>query len=53
MIYYAYCEYTNINDGTIELRYVKSADMIADMLTKPTYANQFCDLRDVLLNWKN
>ena len=40
-----------INNGEIEIVYVPTEDMTADILTKPLQGEQFLHLRQLLLNW--
>jgi hypothetical protein len=40
-----------INEGAIEVKWIQSEDMIADILTKPLQGKLFEKLRAKLLNW--
>jgi hypothetical protein len=40
-----------IDNGEIEVKYMPTNDMIADILTKPLQRKKFIELRDKLLNW--
>jgi hypothetical protein len=41
-----------MESGEIELEYMPTEDMVADILTKPLQGAQFEKLRDALLNWR-
>ena len=41
-----------INNGDIKIKYKKTEDMVADILTKPLQGEKFRFFRDKLLNWK-
>jgi hypothetical protein len=38
--------------GEVTLEYLATADMVADLLTKPLQGEDFRRLRQVLLNWR-
>jgi hypothetical protein len=40
-----------VNSGEIDIQYLQTGDMIADILTKPLQGKLFERLRDKLLNW--
>jgi hypothetical protein len=40
-----------MDNGEIEVKYMPTNDMIADILTKPLQGKKFIELRDKLLNW--
>ena len=40
-----------IDTGELELKYLATKDMIADILTKPLQGELFRKLRALLLNW--
>ena len=40
-----------IEDGQLEVRYIGTNDMIADVLSKPLIGGQFMRLRDILLGY--
>ena len=39
-----------VEAGEIKIEYCPTKDMLADVLTKPLQGNNFCELRDQLLN---
>ena len=41
-----------MKSGEIAIEYLNTADMIADILTKPMQGAQFVRLRNLLLNWE-
>ena len=41
-----------MKSGEIAVEYLNTADMIADILTKPMQGAQFIRLRNLLLNWE-
>ena len=41
-----------VDSGDIEIVYNPTADMVADILTKPLHGELFIRLRKLLLNWK-
>ena len=40
-----------VESGELELEYVPTNDMLADLLTKPLQGEKFRELRDRVLNW--
>jgi len=40
-----------IESGDIEIIYLPTTEMVADILTKPLHGELFVKLRDLLLNW--
>jgi hypothetical protein len=42
-----------VNSKEIEIEYMKTGEMLADLLTKPLQGNLFRRLRDQLLNWNS
>ena len=49
--YFFVCD--RINNNEIELRWIATQDMIADILTKPIQGSKFKELRALLLNWND
>jgi hypothetical protein len=41
-----------VEKGDIEIVYLSTDDMVADILTKPLQGDKFIALRQLLLNWK-
>ena len=41
-----------MESGELELEYLPTDDMLADLLTKPLQGEKFRCLRDELLNWE-
>ena len=42
-----------IKSNEVELRWIATQDMIADILTKPIQGSKFKELRALLLNWND
>jgi hypothetical protein len=40
-----------IDDGEVNIEYLPTDQMIADILTKPLQGSKFAELRTLLLNW--
>ena len=41
-----------VESGEVELEYLKTTEMVADLMTKPLQGELFRKLRRVLLNWE-
>jgi hypothetical protein len=41
-----------VDSGNLQITYLPTDDMIADILTKPLQGNKFLTLRQLLLNWR-